>query len=69
MTDSVAGVPVAGVSLLAELVGAAVLTGSVGVAEVDSVEGTCETDVAVSSLEQPAMLSIPLNTIDEIKNG
>ena len=69
MTDSVAGVPVAGVSLLAELVGAAVLTGSVGEAEVDSVEGTCETDVAVSSLEQPAMPSIPLNTIDETNKG
>ena len=69
MTDSVAGVPDSGVSLLAELVGAAVLTGSVGEAEVDSVEGTCETDVAVSSLEQPAMPSIPLNTIDETNKG
>jgi hypothetical protein len=69
MTDSVAGVPVAGVSLLAELVGAAVLTGSVGVAEVDSVEGACDTDDEVSLLEQPVMLSKPLNAIDQIKRG
>ena len=69
MTDSVEGVPVSGVSLLAVLVGAAVLTGSVGVADIASVVGASDTDVAASSLEHDDKPATPSKTTAEITTG
>ena len=69
VTDSVAGVPVCGVYLLAVLVGAALLAGSVGVADVGSVEGACETADGVPSLEQAVKPTRPSKATDEIKIG
>jgi hypothetical protein len=69
VTDSVAGVPDSGVSLLAVLVGAAVLTGSVGVADIASVVGASDTDVAASSLEHDDKPATPSKTTAEITTG
>ena len=69
MTDSVEGEPVAGVSLLAVLVGAELFTGSVGVADEDSVDGACEAEEAASSFEHADKTATPSKTTEDIKNG
>ena len=69
VTDSVEGEPVAGVSLLAVLVGAELFTGSVGVADEDSVDGACEAEEAASSFEHADKPATPSKTTEDIKNG
>jgi hypothetical protein len=51
------------------LVGAAVLTGSVGDADVASVVGASDTDVAASSLEHDDKPATPSKTTAEITTG